>query len=201
LRILIYRLGSLGDTVVALPCFRLIARAFPHSERRVLTNVPINAKAPALSEILNQSGLVNGYFEYPVRVREFRVLFLLAQKIRRWKPDVLVYLAEPRSALSVRRDLLFFRLCGISRIVGAPTSVSLRTNLCSTEGILEYEASRLARCLAPLGDARLDDQESWNLSLSHAEQAKAEDATATMVNHGGFLACSAGTKIDVKDWG
>ena len=46
-RILIYRLGSLGDTVVALPCFHLIARKFPHAERVLLTNFPVHAKAPA----------------------------------------------------------------------------------------------------------------------------------------------------------
>ena len=28
------RLGSLGDTVVALPCFHLIAHLFPRAERR-----------------------------------------------------------------------------------------------------------------------------------------------------------------------
>jgi len=30
-RVLVFRLGSLGDTVVALPSFRLVARAFPQA--------------------------------------------------------------------------------------------------------------------------------------------------------------------------
>ncbi len=34
-RVLIYRLGSLGDTLVALPALRLVARAFPNAERRI----------------------------------------------------------------------------------------------------------------------------------------------------------------------
>ena len=33
-RVLIYRLGSLGDTLVALPALHLTARAFPSAERR-----------------------------------------------------------------------------------------------------------------------------------------------------------------------
>ena len=37
-RVLVFRLGSLGDTVVALPSFPLVARAFPRAERRVLTS-------------------------------------------------------------------------------------------------------------------------------------------------------------------
>ena len=43
-KVLIYRLGSLGDTVVALPSLHLIARAFPDAERRVLTNFPVSGK-------------------------------------------------------------------------------------------------------------------------------------------------------------
>ncbi len=35
--IVIYRLGSLGDTIVALPCFRRIAQSFPQAERILLT--------------------------------------------------------------------------------------------------------------------------------------------------------------------
>jgi hypothetical protein len=43
-RVLIFRLGSLGDTIVALPAFHLIARAFPDAERIVLTDEPRNAQ-------------------------------------------------------------------------------------------------------------------------------------------------------------
>ena len=50
-RILIYRIGSLGDTLVALPCLHLIARTFAGSERILLTNVPIHAKAPAAASV------------------------------------------------------------------------------------------------------------------------------------------------------
>ena len=45
-RVLIYRMGSLGDTVVALPALHLVDRAFPLAERRMLTNFPVNAKDP-----------------------------------------------------------------------------------------------------------------------------------------------------------
>ena len=44
-RVLIYRLGSLGDTLVALPALHLVARAFPDAERRMLTNFPVKVKA------------------------------------------------------------------------------------------------------------------------------------------------------------
>ena len=53
-RVLVYRLGSLGDTLIALPSFHLIARAFPSAERRLLTNLPVAAKAPPAAAVLEQ---------------------------------------------------------------------------------------------------------------------------------------------------
>ena len=71
-RVLIYRLGSLGDTIVALPCFHQIERAFPDAERRLRTNIPVHAKAPAAAAVLGDSGLVHGYLQYPVGMRSKR---------------------------------------------------------------------------------------------------------------------------------
>ena len=58
-RIVVYRLGSLGDTVVALPCLHRVAQAFPDAERIVLTNFPVSSKAAPLEAILGGSGLVH----------------------------------------------------------------------------------------------------------------------------------------------
>ena len=63
-RVLIYRLGSLGDTVVALPAFHLVAQAFPEAERRLLTNFPVQAKAAPAAAVLEGTGTVSGYFCY-----------------------------------------------------------------------------------------------------------------------------------------
>ncbi|MGI4829588.1 MAG: hypothetical protein ACRYFU_15540 [Janthinobacterium lividum] len=68
-RVLIYRLGSLGDMLIALPAFHLIARAFPEADRRLLTNSPVHAKAPAAAAVLDGTGLVQGYLRYTVGTR------------------------------------------------------------------------------------------------------------------------------------
>ena len=78
-RVLVYRLGSLGDTVVALPALHLIARAFPDAERRMLTNFPVSVKAPAAAAILADNGLIHGYFRYTAGTRSLRNLFTLWQ--------------------------------------------------------------------------------------------------------------------------
>jgi ADP-heptose:LPS heptosyltransferase len=203
-RVLIYRLGSLGDTVVALPVLHLIDRAFPGTERRMLTNFPVSAKAPAAAAVLDGSGLVNGYLRYIVGTRSPLALLWLGWNILRFRPDVLVYLAAPRGLEAARRDARFFRVFGIRRIVGLPDSETMQRNLPLRDGRFEPEAARLARCVAELGDARLQEPESWDLRLTVEERKKAARLISEIVDRGSekrFFAFSLGTKVQVKEWG
>ena len=200
-RVLIYRLGSLGDTVVALPALHLVARAFPTAERRMLTNVPVSSKAPAAAAILDGTGLVHGYLTYTVGTRTVRDLMSLWWQIVRWRPEVVVYLAAFRGHGSVVRDARFFALCGIRRRIGVPHTEAMQQNLWEErEQAFEPEARRLARNLAELGEARLDDPESWKLRLSEAEQARAREVMRPRAGMP-VIAVSVGTKVQSKDWG
>ena len=201
-KVLIYRLGSLGDTVVALPAFHLIARAFPDSERRVLTNFPTTGKEAPIGIILEGSGLAQGFMSYPLGLRNPRQLFDLRKQIRRWKPDVLVYLAAPRGRIKAFRDALFFRICAIKILVGVPYTKTLQENQwLADKHCHEHEASRLARCIIRLGDARADDPQSWDLYLTVREWERARQAIHSFKPDFRFIACSVGTKVDVKNWG
>ena len=82
--------------VRALPCFHLIARAFPHAERRLLTNFPVHGKAPSSAAVLGDSGLVDGYMRYTAGTWNRLELLRLGVEIRRFRPDVLIYLRNIR---------------------------------------------------------------------------------------------------------
>ena len=203
-RVLIYRLGSLGDTVIALPCFHLIARTFPNAERVLLTNVPINAKAPAAAAVLglpstDPSVLVHRFMDYPVGTRNPLRLAGLALAIRRYRPDVLIYLAAPRGEQAVQRDARFFRFCGIPQVYGLPTGDLAVNRLNPQTGLLEAESHRLARTLAPLGDALLNDPASWDFHLAPAEKSV---ALASIAPLGGmpYVVCAPGCKAQANDW-
>jgi len=203
-RVLIYRLGSLGDTLIALPAFHLIARAFPKAERRLLTNFPVASKAPPAAAILEHTGLVQGYFRYAVGTRNPLELLSLWWTLLRWRPDVLVYGGARRGVASAKRDALFFRLCGISRLVGVPLTEDMQTHRLGTtpdgQAVLESEASRIARNLDELGDAHLDDPASWDLHLTAEEKARAAEVLRPTETHP-LIAVSVGTKVQSKDWG
>jgi ADP-heptose:LPS heptosyltransferase len=200
-RVLIYRLGSLGDTLIALPALNLVARAFPNAERRMLTNFPVNVKAPPAAAILDHTGLVHGFFRYVAGTRSSLELARLWWTLMRWRPDVLVYLGSARGVASAQRDARFFRLCGIRRMIGIPVTEEMQKNLWQPEHqALEPEAERLTRNIASLGEARLDDAASWDLHLTEDEKARA-DATLSPLAGIPLIAVSVGTKVQSKDWG
>jgi heptosyltransferase-3 len=200
-RVLIYRMGSLGDTLIALPALHLVARAFPDAERRMLTNFPVNVKAPPAAAILENSGLVHGYFRYAVGTRSPRQLLSLWWQLVRWRPQVLIYLGPVRGVDAACRDAKFFRLCGIARLIGVPDTEDMQKNRWQeSEQALEPEGARLARNLAELGDAHLDDPASWELHLTAAEHAGAAAVLAPVAGHP-VIAVSVGTKVQSKDWG
>ena len=201
-RILIYRPGSLGDAVVSLPSFRLLASAFPHAERWVCTHFPKNGKAPPLAAVLDGTGLVHSYLEYPAGRSNVRDLLALRKQIRSLRFQALVYLAPRRKLSGVVRDALFFRSCGIRQLLGFPLRHSDREN-CRLESLDRYESEgeRLARCIRIVGEANLASDASWNLEPLDKERASIKRLLTGPFVSAPFIACNVGGKIQVKDWG
>ncbi|HEX4508318.1 MAG TPA: glycosyltransferase family 9 protein [Alphaproteobacteria bacterium] len=200
-RVLIYRPGSLGDTVVALPCLKLVRKAFPEAELRVLTHAPVASSAPPLAAVVEGMGLVDGYLEYPVPLTNPGNAWQLARAIRRWRPDMLVYLARRETPGQVRRDAAFFRLCGIRKIIGLPTTPDLLKNRRLPGGTFEREAERLARTVALLGDLDPADPTAFDLALGEADRALPRRLISERIGRQPFIAVSIGTKQPANDWG
>jgi heptosyltransferase III len=199
--LLIYRLGSMGDTVVALPCFHKIAATFPQARKIVITNRPVSTEAAALEQILEGSGLVQGYIDYPIGLRDLSALADLAREIKASKARDLIYLTDRPQLLAVLRDVAFFRSVGIRRVVGAPLAKDQRIAKTDHEtGIQEPEAERLARCLSSLGRIDLEDPSVWDLRLRRDEIERAVRSLSPLAA-GKFIAVHIGTKDTIKDWG
>ena len=198
--VVIFRLGSLGDSIVALPCFHLVERAFPLARRVVLTNSPVSPKAPSLRAVLGGSNLFHESLDYPPGLGNLRDAVALLMKLRQLKSSTLIYLAPRPRLRDVMRDLAFFRLVGFSKIIGAPLTKDHRLRTDRSTGYVEPEAERLARSIAEIGNVDLADRSFWDLRITREERVKAAELLSS---HGAncFLALSAGGKVQSKDWG
>ena len=111
---------------------------------------------------------------------------------------MLVYLTASRGIGRTLRDVCFFRASGVKRIVGLSWR---RYRRIAQDGAYESEASRLARSMSEIGDARPDDPASWDLRLSASERMRARERMRDWPGRNDFVAVSLGTKVEVNDWG
>jgi ADP-heptose:LPS heptosyltransferase len=121
-KILVYLIGSLGDTIIALPALQTLRRHYGNNAQIYLL-YDLQPKLRVTPEhLLEGNPLVNGFINYkiePFILRRIWLLLSLWCKIIRRKFDVVVYLApSERSFFSVFRDRLFFMLCLIPRRIG-----------------------------------------------------------------------------------
>ena len=201
-RVLVYRLGSIGDTLVVLPAFHLIREVFPEAKVTLLTNFPVNAQAAPMEAILGNTNLYDDTLAYPTSLRDIPTLFALRRSLKAGQYDCLIYLAEPKGGfLTSLRDYLFFRLCGIRWIIGIPFSRrTLRPVPIPGSELFMSEAARVLECIRLLGSVDVKDPKWWDLQLTPVEVAEAD---AVLKNHTisrPFLAASVGTKIKPNDW-
>jgi len=193
--ILIYRMGSLGDTIMALPAFHGIRRSFSDAEISLLTNQPISTKAAPVMSILENTGLVDCVIPYPALTRNIKVLSTLRKTIASHHFSAAIYLMPSRGLLSALRDWLFFKACGIRRIYGIPWGSQDKKSLAERE----WEAQTNARRVSAFVKVDLNDDQNWDLRFTPTEVAHARDLLSPLRGEP-FIALSLGTKAPVKDW-
>lgn len=201
-RVLVYRLGSMGDALHVMPAFHLVRRTFPHAHITLLTNEPASAKAVPMESILQHTNLYDDLLCYPASLRGVGKMLKLRRSLAAGNYDCLVYLTEPKGGIVTSiRDYLFFRLCGIRRIIGVPFSRrTLRHQPVPGSELHLSETARVLECVRRLGTVDLDDPRSWDLHLTSDETGEGASVLRDAGISGRFIAASVGTKIQANDW-
>lgn len=119
--VLVFRIGSLGDTLVAVPALWVLREHFPGAHFTLLCDRQ-STKLVLAADVLDGSGLIDDFLTYPFRgsrLTRFLDGARLWWRLRRRHFDALVYLApSQRSPAQVRRDRLFFKTLGIKTLIG-----------------------------------------------------------------------------------
>jgi heptosyltransferase-3 len=201
-RVLIFQIGSLGDTVISMPCYREIASRHPDAERYLLTNFPIGKKMVPAEALLTPCGLIHGSVEYPMPLRDLAEARRLYAELRALKADCLYYLTPEKSTFKLIRHYSFFRACGLADIRAVPWSKDLRYPREIEPGQLwESEASRLLRTLDPDRAPGPPSPVDRALDLSEHERYAAAQLLKEMPTATRFIALSVGGKVPLNNWG
>ena len=198
--VMIFRIGSLGDTLVAIPSFHLIRESYPDSKIILLTNTPVNnsVKAASSYQILNGSGLVDDYVEYPHGSSDISKLREVAKSIKQLQPDLLVYLMPQRTFVQRLRDFIFFIFSGITRFRGiwAKNGANIHT-FDEKSGLHESEASRLVRSIG----FKPERMNKALFSILPTENEISKASKLANLEQANYISLSVGSKLFVKDWG
>lgn len=124
-RVLVYRIGSIGDMAAALPALKSIRAWAGEAELILLCQCAPSSRFSIARALVEGSGLVDGFVEYGHWEGAFGTLKNLAEavrllvRLRARRLDSVVYLAPaPRPWKALVRDRAFFRLAGIRRWIG-----------------------------------------------------------------------------------
>lgn len=206
-KILIFRIGHFGDTVVALPALWAIRRHYPDAKLTLLTNHDRrNRNYVSPADVLPSSGLIDNVIAYPNDrgFGSFAAFASLALQIRRANFDELIYLMpRVRSERQIMRDRKFFRTAGISELRGSEFLLHERLDppdpSDSTE--IERESDFLLRMAAEI-DIPVSRPET-DLSITKDEAAAAIAwLSAEGLDRGDqtLIAVAPGSKVRSKMW-
>lgn len=207
-KILIYRIGQLGDTIVSLPALWAIRRHFPKAHLTLLSDVHEETDYVLASKVLPAQGLIDEYLAYEAHVEGAAVmaLFKTIPRLRERGFDTLVYLAPRyRTRRQIWRDLIFFRLSGITRFIGC-RGMTTPDRLMGDSPLapVDHETDHLLRRLERAGIAvPSSGQGCMDLLLTAAEKREARDWLHSRMDPASPyipVGLGVGSKCPVKIW-
>jgi heptosyltransferase-3 len=209
--ILIFRTGSLGDTLVALPALWRIREHFRNARLTMLCDTQPGQRYVLAADLLAGSGVVDEFLLYPLdrslggrATRYLRMLWLLA-RLRARRFDAVIYLiASGRTPAQLRRDRWFFRAAGIDTILGIDDVQQLPVKKPGVPlAVMPREAEVLLRRVEAAGitgppgsPPRLD------IAINDRDQQQVDAWLAGQPADGGrpWVAVAPGSRMPAKVW-
>ncbi len=208
-RILVFRIGQLGDTIVAVPAMWVVRKSFPAAHIALLCDRHPGKSHVVASSLLRGSHIFDEYLSYPVAEatdfwRKTQMTKLLGT-IRAKNFDTLVYLApNNRTAEQIARDRRFFSLAGISNFIGMQGFTFLEPKQSGRSmASADSESSLLLKRLGASGlKIPSDDKGAMDLGLGNTEEAAVDRWRSGLPNDSGrvWIAFGPGSKMPAKRW-
>lgn len=212
-KILIYRIGHLGDTLVSLPALWAIRENFPAARITLLTNVDAqNAGYIAAQSVLPENGLIDEWLFYPSNLPKLKTVsaFLkLLFEIRRERFDNLFYLMQRgRTVAQIERDLRFFRLAGIKKIFGVDYLLQnligdarqMKKPLPAVESETDFFLDSLAADGFQIGENIRPEMLLSGAERGFADKWLEENCAAAVRENRPLVGVAPGSKWDSKIW-
>lgn len=201
--ILIFRIGSLGDSLVVIPALYHIKKRHPNEAITLVSNDPKNNHLSTWS-IVQYTGIFDNVITY--NVKNIFSIFKLILKIRGTKTKKTLYYLPPfRTEKQMKRDLFVFKnLAGINDIIGIKNSVIALASKDKNGNLnrLQSEYNRLL--VAVLNESKNKQLDSFlpSTPLLVPTQDNYQSIIEILPQKKGtiFIAIAHGTNMQAKKW-
>ena len=209
---LVFRPGSLGDTIVALPALWSLREQLRSAKITHLYNIDRrNQHYITPRDVLDGSGLVDEWLEYPLFDGQSRVSRAISRirlflNLRMSRFDAVVYLMpRERRQTQIDRDIAFFRAAGIGIFFGVDHLRKNRFELFNPRSATRVvnESTFLQNCLQSDGFAPVSPEDFDWLKISESERSAVETLRASQFEECALrtlLAVSPGSKRPSRMW-
>lgn len=210
-KILIFHIGQLGDTLVAVPSLHVIRNHFHEAHLTLLCESVHGNNAVCASNILKHCDLVEDFILFPKTSSKLLTplrlvsIFFLILRLLVCRFDTLIYIAPTRrDGLAVKRDIRFFRLAGISNFVGADGFAPLPEKIPGGKlPSVPHEGRQLLTRLSKTGmEVPSDKDANLSIDISHEDRSGLDQWHSKQGSDGGrkWIAVGIGSKMPVKIW-
>lgn len=208
-RILVYRIGQLGDTIIALPAMWAVRKYFPSAYIALLSDQHPGKIYVLAPKILPPEGLFDEYIQYEANAEgtDLSKALRILPSLHRAHFDTLVYLAPRiRSRWRIVRDLCFFRLAGIRNFIAYRGCISVSPRTRGRQLLtLDHEADHLLHRLFLSGiPVPRDGCGEMNLNFTSSEKAEAlrwvEENPGRDLDIKPLVGIGPGSKMPFKVW-
>jgi len=205
----VFHLGSLGDSVIAIPALRAMRQHFGESARIILFHERGSPGKVTPRQVMEASVRLDEYMAYEAssnKIRQLWSAFQLWMKVRRLRVDMVFYLVtSERNARLIKRDRFFFQLCGVKQLFGFQSQPLEQRAVRQNGRVVQYlsEMSFLLKKVKDSGipaDSALLDPPFLNISLADQQAA---DVFLKMTGFGEkdvWASLCPGTNMSSKRW-
>jgi ADP-heptose:LPS heptosyltransferase len=197
-KILIFRVGELGDNICAIPAINIIKNNFLDSKIEILTSV--GEKNTISFESLLKGGIVDKYIDY-TNIEKKDLFKLIKYK----KYDLIIQLPQNMATLYQQlRDMLFFKLCRIPYGFGWKINSDLFLRKYQDKCInknSENEVDRLITNLIDNGLIKYDKKYPLNIKKKDMDAVQNKLVINEITDKNKNISLVIGAKIYPKEWG
>lgn len=201
-RILIYRTGAIGDTVVAIPAIRAIRARYPHASFFLMT-AGGGEGIVWTDRVLGEFGWFESVVGYEAsEMGSLWGLWGIVRRVRALAPEMVFYLgSDKNSGLKILRDRLFFRLAGVSRFHGTRSGkVTFWGRLRNAPRLYPMEADRLLADVSRWGIPAEEAAFDLPIGVSQVQRVNVILAASGLDLTRPLVAMCPGSKQKIKVW-